>query len=316
MPRLSITATQFLVVATGTLFSAAAQAHFNLMAPPSWMSQTAQGDPQKTGPCGNEGGGTATGTVTAYRPGDMVTVTLRETVFHPGHYRIALSVNNRNELPAPPPATRVGNDACGMVPIQSPPVFPVLADGVLAHTSAMSGAQSISVRLPTDVTCTKCTLQVVEYMSMHAAPCFYYHCADISIQGAPADGGATGGASGTDAGSTDAGNRDGGGAATGGASGTGGSSGSGGSPGTGGSSTGSGGSGSGGSGGSPAGTGGSGSGGARGPDSGAVAGGDDSQQGCACALGHRQAGWSAVVAVLMVMVVGLRRRARPRQRRA
>src|SRR5262249_1447752 len=36
--------------------------------------------------------------------------------------------------------------------------------------------------LPADVTCTQCTLQVLEYMSHHPAPCFYHHCADIAIQ--------------------------------------------------------------------------------------------------------------------------------------
>jgi hypothetical protein len=35
--------------------------------------------------------------------------------------------------------------------------------------------------LPTDVTCTRCTLQVLEFMTAHGAPCFYHHCADISI---------------------------------------------------------------------------------------------------------------------------------------
>jgi hypothetical protein len=49
------------------------------------------------------------------------------------------------------------------------------------------------------MTCTKCTLQVIEFMSNHGlnnpGGCFYHHCADISIQ--PAGGG---GASGGDAG--------------------------------------------------------------------------------------------------------------------
>jgi hypothetical protein len=32
------------------------------------------------------------------------------------------------------------------------------------------------------VTCDHCTLQVIEFMSQHGAPCFYHHCADISIK--------------------------------------------------------------------------------------------------------------------------------------
>lgn len=35
------------------------------------------------------------------------------------------------------------------------------------------------------MTCEHCTLQVLEYMSSHSAPCFYYHCADLAIQGSP-----------------------------------------------------------------------------------------------------------------------------------
>jgi hypothetical protein len=65
------------------LFAApAAQAHFVLVEPESWMSQDGSGNPQKLGPCGDEGGGTATGKVTAFRAGQTITVTINETVFH------------------------------------------------------------------------------------------------------------------------------------------------------------------------------------------------------------------------------------------
>jgi hypothetical protein len=142
-------------------------------------------------PCGNEGPAAATGAVTAFSPGETITIALDETIFHPGHYRVALAVNDQSELPAEPTVTP-GATACGSVPIMNPAVFPILADGVLQHTGAFSGTQSIHVTLPTDVTCTHCTLQVLEFMSDHPAPCFYHHCADISI-------GASGGNCGTDA---------------------------------------------------------------------------------------------------------------------
>ena len=87
--------------------------------------------------------------------------------------------------------TVVGTDPCGSTVIQNPPVFPVLADGMLLHTSPISGSQSFTVTLPTDVTCANCTLQVEEFMSNHGlnnpGGCFYHHCADISIQ--PGGGG-------------------------------------------------------------------------------------------------------------------------------
>ncbi|HEU4405338.1 MAG TPA: SCE4755 family polysaccharide monooxygenase-like protein [Polyangiaceae bacterium] len=170
-----------------------ASAHFVLQEPASWRDQDALGSPQKTGPCGDEGTAATTGAVTAYRQGDTVTITIDETITHPGHYRVVLAVNDRGELPAPPAVTPDDVSACGSAEIQDPPVFPVLADGLLVHEAAFDGPQTVTVTLPDDVTCEKCTLQVIEFMSDHAAPCFYYHCADISIgDGAPGAGGAGG----------------------------------------------------------------------------------------------------------------------------
>ena len=109
----------------------------------------------------------ATGMVTAFATGATVTVTIRETVSHPGHYRVALSTTGMGGLPADPPVTAVGSDACGSTVIQNPPVFPVLADGMLPHTSAFSGNQTFTFTLPAGMTCTSnCVLQVIEYMSM------------------------------------------------------------------------------------------------------------------------------------------------------
>ena len=159
-------------------------AHFILVTPDAWMSQDAFGLPEKLGPCGNEGGGTPTGKVTAFQPGETIMVTINEVVPHPGHYRVALSLNDRSELPPEPVVTPTADDPCGSVGIQSPPIFPILADNMLPHTQAFAEPQTFAVTLPNDVTCTKCTLQVLEFMSSHGAPCFYHHCADISIQGA------------------------------------------------------------------------------------------------------------------------------------
>jgi hypothetical protein len=161
---------------------APAHAHFLLVAPDSWMSQGPFGDPQKLGPCGDEGGGTATGKVTAFHPGEAIEITIDEKILHPGHYRVALAVEDRSELPPEPAVTAVGSDPCGNAEIQEPPIFPILADNMLPHTQPFDGPQTFMVTLPSDVTCTHCTLQVIEYMSNHGRPCFYHHCADISIQ--------------------------------------------------------------------------------------------------------------------------------------
>jgi hypothetical protein len=168
------------IVVAGVL--APARAHFVLVTPDSWMSQGQFGDPQKLGPCGDEGGGTATGKVTPFQPGQTIEITVDERIYHPGHYRVALAINDRSELPPPPVVTAVDSDPCGSTEIQQPPIFPILADHVLPHTQPFDGPRTFTVTLPTDVTCARCTLQVIEYMSSHGLPCFYYHCADISIE--------------------------------------------------------------------------------------------------------------------------------------
>lgn len=161
-----------------------ANAHFVLQEPESWRDQNVLGDPQKLGPCGDDGDAATTGIVTAYEAGETITIRLRETIFHPGHYRVALSVDDRSELPEPPVVTP-GSTACGSAPIDPDPAFPVLVDGALVHTRAFDGPQTIEVTLPADVTCEKCTLQVIQFMSNHAlnnpGGCYYSHCADISL---------------------------------------------------------------------------------------------------------------------------------------
>ena len=172
----------FLIAAASAFVPGLAHAHFILIAPDSWMSQDSFGLPEKLGPCGDEGGGTPTAAVTAFRSGQAISVTINEVIAHPGHYRVALAVNDRSELPPEPTVTPKAGDPCGSAAIQNPPTFPILADNVLPHTGPFPGPQTFTVTLPTDVTCAKCTLQVLEFMSSHPAPCFYHHCADISIQ--------------------------------------------------------------------------------------------------------------------------------------
>lgn len=172
-----------LIIATCWFAPGPAKAHFILVAPDSWMSQDAFGLPEKVGPCGDEGGGTATGKVTEFHPGQTISVTINEVVPHPGHYRVALAVNNRSELPPEPLVTPTAGDPCGSAVIEDPPIFPILGDNLLPHTQAFEEPQTFAITLPSTITCPKCTLQVLEFMSNHGAPCFYHHCADISIQG-------------------------------------------------------------------------------------------------------------------------------------
>lgn len=158
-----------------------ADAHFYLDTPAADNAQDATGNPQKASPCG--GGDSPSGEITAYQSGQTITITIDETIFHPGHYRVAVA-DDPSQLPDEPPVT-VGSTACGSVPIQDPPVFPVLADGMLVHDEPFDGPQSFTVTLPADFTCDGCTLQILEFMAEHSAPCFYYHCATITVTEEP-----------------------------------------------------------------------------------------------------------------------------------
>jgi hypothetical protein len=209
--------------AIGALAPRSADAHYVLQAPASYDTiDPGTGLPEKLGPCGNEAPQTLTNTVTAFQEGQSITLTINEVVFHPGHYRVALAMTPDHmqasfpDDPVPTPgATNSGTmlcpnadmTACGSVPIEDPPVFPVLADNLFEHCMPLADPvsgnpepQSTTIKLPAGVTCNKCTLQVLEFMSDHGpnvpGGCFYHHCADISIQavdgGAPQGSGASG----------------------------------------------------------------------------------------------------------------------------
>src|SRR5262245_7501835 len=83
--------------------SPVAGAHFKLLAPQSAIVENDLGDPQKLGPCGGSSAdaGTPSNIVNKVQGGQKLHLKIQETVFHPGHYRVAL-VANRAELPPDP----------------------------------------------------------------------------------------------------------------------------------------------------------------------------------------------------------------------
>ena len=191
MPRM-----RRLVVLVALAVPTTASAHFKLVTPEAAYTQTGLGDPQKSDPCGPTGdGGTPTNKVTTLMAGSMMTLTISETIYHPGHYRVAIA-QTEADLP-PVPAVTTGTTACGSAPIAQNPTLPVLADGVLVHTTSFSGQQTAQIPIPAGMTCNNCVVQVVEFMSNHAAPCFYYHCAKVNVtNGAAPDAGIDGSGSG------------------------------------------------------------------------------------------------------------------------
>jgi len=182
-----------------------AYAHFKLETPTNWTSLSADGTPQKVAPCGNEGTPANTGPVTEYKAGQTINIAFEETVFHPGHYRVSIAADQAS-LPADPSKDVVADSQseCGSLKINPAPAMPLVADGLVVHTTRLTGMQTAQVTLPAGMTCDHCVLQVVEFMSDHPAPCFYHHCANIKIStngptGGTVDAGPTGG-TGPDAG--------------------------------------------------------------------------------------------------------------------
>ncbi len=310
--------TLFLLAPVLLLASAPAYAHFKLMAPADWIVTTAQGDPQKMNPCGTTGG-MPTNMVTKVRPGSKLKVQWMETVGHPGHYRIAIAAD-RAQLTEP--ATVVQANDCKSAAIQATPVAPVIADGLFVHAAGAMGMMYEQEITVPNMICDKCTLQVLEFMSSHAPPCYYHHCANLQITNDIGDAGtgtagdARDAAAGGGGGARDAGAGVGGSGGSLGVGGAGGAIGSGGTPGggsagsTGGGSTGSAGS-RGGNAGSPGAAGGSAGTTGEAGMSGTVPMAKD-EAGCGCRLGaHTSSSQPTALAALVLAAMLLRRR-RPR----
>ena len=181
--------------------STTADAHFVLISPAASLAQNRLGDPQKTAPCGgvsaNAGRGTPanpgtpSGAVTNVKGGTMLPLMVQETIFHPGHYRVALA-RTMAQLP-PDPAVTIADSGKGVrsqsAAIQNPPVAPVLLDGIFAHTERPTQNFEAQIPIP-NVTCQNCILQVIEFMADHPGIAVdgghsYHHCATLNIAADP-----------------------------------------------------------------------------------------------------------------------------------
>jgi len=182
--------------ALALLAPSAASPHFYLLEPTNLLEQNEVGDPQKLAPCGGRSTdpGMPSNAVTQARGGDMLHIKIRETVFHPGHYRVALAVMSRDELPKDP-VTTTRDSARGPMSVSAAvdptPKPPVLADGLFAHTvrPAPGTFHEADIRMP-NINCERCTLQVIMWMGEHALNAdgdySYHHCAEVKITANPA----------------------------------------------------------------------------------------------------------------------------------
>jgi len=169
---------------------AVTHAHFKLMEPASWIVEDDRGDPQKGFPCGgsNTDAGKPSYAVTQAVGGSKLHLKVQETIYHPGHYRIALAVNSLSELPVDPKATTEaganGQPRSLSGEIMNPVAMPVLADGLFPHQAKLDAPLETDVQLP-NISCKKCTLQVVQFMEQHGANnpgnYTYHHCATVQI---------------------------------------------------------------------------------------------------------------------------------------
>ena len=168
-------------------------AHFTLRSPASWLVEDDKGDPQKLAPCGGtlQSPGVPTGAVTDVKGGQTLKVVVQETVFHPGHYRIALA-RRRNLLPADPEVTMHDTERGPRslaAKIETKPQPPLLADGLWAHTEKPTANWETEVTIP-NITCEGCQLQVIEFMAEHPGVreggFSYHHCAVLNITADPA----------------------------------------------------------------------------------------------------------------------------------
>ena len=196
------TSVAFAIGAIVLLAPSAATAHFVLLEPANSLVQDERGDPQKLAPCGGSaiGPGTPTNAITEARGGDMLHIKIREAVFHPGHYRVAMAVNSIDELP-PDPVTTKHESPRGPLSVSAKidphPKPPVLADGLFVHTERpIPGSfHEADIRLP-NINCDKCTLQVIQWMGEHRGrpagalnpdgDYSYHHCAHVKITANPA----------------------------------------------------------------------------------------------------------------------------------
>jgi hypothetical protein len=181
--------------------SSVAHAHFVLISPAATLVQNRIGDPQKIAPCGGVSAnpargslanpGVPSGAVTNVKGGTEIPLLVQESIFHPGHYRVALA-RTASQLPPDPMVTTTQTERgvrSQAAVIQNPPVAPVLLDGIFPHTERPTQNFEAMIPIP-NISCPNCVLQVIEFMADHPGIAVdgghsYHHCATLNITADP-----------------------------------------------------------------------------------------------------------------------------------
>ena len=190
--------TRIVVVLVAAMASTAdTSAHFKMLSPTPWVVTNDLGDPQKVGPCGGDPKGQndaiLSKEITKVAGGSKLHLKIQETIFHSGHYRVALAVNSPSELPLDPKATTMVNGRGQTVSvsgeIMNPVAPPVLADGLWPHQAKPDAPFETEVTIP-NINCRACTLQVIQFMEQHGVNnpgnFTYHHCAVLRVTADPA----------------------------------------------------------------------------------------------------------------------------------
>lgn len=141
-----------------------ADAHIELVSPKPRYADL------KEGPCGRGSSDVRTTNVTTFAAGETITVTWKETIGHPGHYRISFDTDGTTAFIDPKSFTDVGGGPS------------VLVDNIGDKTGTQT--YSLEVTLP-DIACDKCTLQIIQVMTDKPpygdGNDLYYQCADLVL---------------------------------------------------------------------------------------------------------------------------------------
>jgi MYXO-CTERM domain-containing protein len=175
-----------------------ARAHISVDDGGTHMSRSGVDD-QKDAPCGVAGSKRGTN-VYKYKPGATITLSIAETISHPGYFRIAFDKDGDDNFPIPMGTDGMmgncsGDPKCGPGKADYCSNETVLLDNLDPHAQAFGASKKYtwSVKLP-DVECDNCTLQIIQMMNdfnFHPSPYpaddIYYRCIDIVLSNSAPD---------------------------------------------------------------------------------------------------------------------------------
>jgi hypothetical protein len=116
----------------------------------------------------------------------MMRLAITETIYHPGHYRVALA-RRINLLPQDPVAIMKETEngpRSDHAEIDANPQPPVLLDGLWQNRERRKGPIETEIQLP-NIDCEGCVLQIIQFMENHPGAreggFSYHHCAMLNI---------------------------------------------------------------------------------------------------------------------------------------